>query len=101
MGREEVFVHELLSHKYVIHLPRHSLQQPNATKFACPPADPPTYKIFLSIQNYISALVLTPSVKNYLIILRKTFSSDKLTLFLGRYNANKRQENVKHKHLYL
>lgn len=51
------------SYKYVIQPPRHSLLQPDATKLACPPANPATYKIFLSIHNYINALVLTPSVK--------------------------------------
>jgi len=72
MGREEVLVQELLSYEYVIHPPRHSLQQPHAMKFACPPADPPTYNVFLSIQNYINALVLIPSVTYYFMILTKT-----------------------------
>lgn len=81
MSREEVFVQELFSYKYVIHPPRHSSQQPHATKFACPPADPPTYK--MSIQNYINALVLTPSVKHYLMTLTKTFNRLRtVTLFL-------------------
>lgn len=83
MGREEVFVQELFSYKYVIHPPRHFSQQPHVTKFACPPADPPTYKIFLSIQNYINALFLTPSDKHHLMTLTKIFNKlQTIILFL-------------------